>query len=940
MHLHQPNNVAIAQAVMATGATIDEAWDMTIWALNNNSNGIPNAYVNLTFDQFEPSIDEYTNDLGTIFLPDFIGRRWSNSGVSASTVVSVDCAYDSISNSTSFTLDSDKVISCILPLDNQAPFLLWTSPLDSAIYPSNSDVVFNASDSWDLDDDELTFTWTSDLDGEIQSSCTETWQFPNGPSNGVPFTANANDTWNCTLSDGIHQITLEICDDTGHCVSEQRVIELSNQPPVIVFDVTPGLTPWSELVIPRTQHVVFNLTGTFDPEGDTLSCWIKRSYQQGQGQPWLSAECPTEIWMNLSMAETVPSTFDLEIYASDGINTPSVYIIPVELYNEVPEPEFTLTRLGNASEDEVTLDGTATIDPEGDTLEIEYWSNLDGQLSWNNTEAGKMWTGFLSRGIHSIEMRVVDDRPEHINSTRVTTMLVDVENSLPRSVIDTPLDSLTYDSSELIWFSANGSGDYDAWCGTFPDGDWHCAENQPAAGSEFLVVTWESDIDGRLTPEGEDWLIFSGRLSEGTHNITLSVDDGIHNPQLMMIVVEITQSAPVLGLVSPLDGDILKSSQGVNWDATQSVDYDGDDFVMSIRSNLLNDPILEDVDPFVTHMTMLSAGVHTIEITLTDSTDRTRTEFFTLTVDESDPEAILISPENRLSISAGDSVVLEEESTDADDDMVVREWRYWALGATWPEVISTNSLDTYTLPPGEHHLSLYVEDSRGGWDEIHVNVTMQSSLPKLDANSLIISPSALTAGVKTEFKVSIIMIDEDGTTDNVRATLTHGIQFWEFNLSYTGADNVWSGTVELTANDVGRPNLKIIATDGDGENAAVDVVSKTLVVNEGAEDGRIMTFVIAATSLVVVLGLIAFVANSRRKKMAELDMIESWDAFGQKKNKLPDQSIEGKEVPELESGLTDSAHEVEAEEASIPEIEEAMIEQKPKQDLDLDWDNV
>nr|MCS5533190.1 right-handed parallel beta-helix repeat-containing protein [Candidatus Poseidoniaceae archaeon] len=606
MHLHQPNNVAIAQAVMATGATIDEAWDMTIWALNNNSNGIPNAYVNLTFDQFEPSIDEYTNDLGTIFLPDFIGRRWSNSGVSASTVVSVDCAYDSISNSTSFTLDSDKVISCILPLDNQAPFLLWTSPLDSAIYPSNSDVVFNASDSWDLDDDELTFTWTSDLDGDIQSSCTGTWQFPNGPSNGVPFTANANDTWNCTLSDGIHQITLEICDDTGHCVSEQRVIELSNQAPVIIFDVTPGLTPWSELVIPRTQHVVFNLTGTFDPEGDTLSCWITRSYQQGPGQ---TSGCPTEIWMNLSMAETVPSTFDLVIYASDGINHPaSMYTIPVELYNEVPEPEFTLTRLGNASEDEVTLDGTATVDPEGDTLEIEYWSNLDGQLSWNNTEAGKVWTGFLSRGIHSIEMRVVDDRPEHINSTRVTTMLVDVENSLPRSVIDTPLDSLTYDSSELIWFSANGSGDYDAWCGTFPDGDWHCAENQPAAGSEFLVVTWESDIDGRLTPEGEDWLIFAGRLSEGTHNITLSVDDGIHNPQLMTIVVEITQSAPVLGLVSPLDGDILKSSQGVNWDATQSVDYDGDDFVMSIRSNLLNDPILEDVDPFVTHMTMLSAG--------------------------------------------------------------------------------------------------------------------------------------------------------------------------------------------------------------------------------------------------------------------------------------------------------------------------------------------
>ena len=45
-------------------------------------------------------------------------------------------------------------------------------------------------------------------------------------------------------------------------------------------------------------------------------------------------------------------------------------------------------------------------------------------------------------------------------------------------------------------------------------------------------------------------------------------------------------------------------------------------------------------------------------------------------------------------------------------------------------------------------------------------------------------------------------------------------------------------------------------------------------------------------------------------------------------------------LPKLESGLTDSTQEVEDEEDLIPEIEEAMLEQKPKQELDLDWDNV
>jgi len=125
--------------------------------------------------------------------------------------------------------------------------------------------------------------------------------------------------------------------------------------------------------------------------------------------------------MNLSMAESVPSTFDLVIHASDGINNPTTYTIPVELYNEVPEPLFEVIRTGTASEDELTFDGTATIDPEGDTLEVEWWSSLDGQLAWSNGTNAATWTGHLSRGVHTIEMRVVDDRPEHINSTRMNS---------------------------------------------------------------------------------------------------------------------------------------------------------------------------------------------------------------------------------------------------------------------------------------------------------------------------------------------------------------------------------------------------------------------------------------------------------------------------------------------------------------------------------------
>ena len=121
LHLHQPVDVQLGSAVLAAGATVDIAWDLTVWVVNNYSNGVPNANVNVTFSDFEPSVQMNSNDLGYVFLPDFIGQRWSSSGASAHNTLSASCGYDSTSNSSTATLDQDRVVPCILPLDNQAP---------------------------------------------------------------------------------------------------------------------------------------------------------------------------------------------------------------------------------------------------------------------------------------------------------------------------------------------------------------------------------------------------------------------------------------------------------------------------------------------------------------------------------------------------------------------------------------------------------------------------------------------------------------------------------------------------------------------------------------------------------------------------------------------------------------------------------------------------
>ena len=776
LHLHQPVNVSASDAVLASGATLDVAWDLTVWVINNNSNGIPGASVNVTFSSFEPSITLPTNDDGTLFLPDFISQRWTASGASALNTAEVDCGYFSVENTTTATFGGDLVVYCHLPLANQAPFIRWTSPVDGAVYPSGAEVFFNASDSWDLDNDSMTFKWRSSLDDDIVANCAGVFHGNDHPGGGAPFLANSDPFSQvppyCQLSDGVHEISLQVC-DIGHCMEEKRTIELVNFAPVLAVDFEPALNPWSELIMPQTGTVTVNTTGTYDPEGDDFACVIDFNGEGvGWGNQWV---CPEELTYTFDYTtEEPPASATMTVLAFDAVGNNASYSVPVMLYNEIPDPVFTVDRLSSASEALVTLDGSATVDPEGDALSITYTSSLDGVLQVGSE---LVWEGHLSRGVHTITMEVTDDRAEHANQSKSNAILLTVDNAEPVAVIASP-PAQTFDSSELISFSANGSGDYDAACSTFPtEGDWVCAEVEPATGSEFLVVTWTSNLDGRLTPEGEDWLLFEGRLSAGEHEITLSVDDGIHEPITTTRTITVTPSAPVLGLVNPQPDTVHPSSTTFMLDASESVDYDGDDFTITLRSSQLNEPLLVDVDPNEQHAFTLNAGEHQMTVTLTDATGASRDEGFSLTVVESAPVLVLIAPENRQSIVPGGALVLEEASYDADNDLTVREWRRYAPELSEPEVLSTRSKDELTgLLPGEYHLSLYVEDARGNSVEQHVNITIQSSLPSLERDSLSLSSETFTQNELNVLTVRIALSDPDGTTDDVRVNITLGVQ--------------------------------------------------------------------------------------------------------------------------------------------------------------------
>jgi hypothetical protein len=876
LHLHQPSNIDYLGANIDGNGWIEEAWDLNIWVINNNSNGVPNAGVNLDFDQLETAISDSTGELGTVTFPDLRGKKYTSVGESGYTNVSIDCAYDSISNSTSTILSEDRTIWCHLPLANQAPFLIWDSPIDQNIYPSQGDVLFNASDSWDLDDDLMTFTWTSSLDGDLESSCTGTWQYPNGPSNGVPFTANANDTWACQLSDGIHDITLEICDDKGNCIQETRTIELVNQAPIIVINTDPSLSSWGELISPITRPVEYWLNGTYDPENDILTCswsWPGNNEQIN--------DCVNGTGY-ISFANMSESYFDLTLSVSDGINPPSEWVIPVELYNEMPLAAMNVSRDGNLSEDEVSLVST-TIDPEGDEITYLWESNLDGIISNQSS-----WNGYLSRGTHVLTLSVNDGRMEHINSTSENSTLLIVENSPPKANIQSPVIGETYDSSHLFEFNSSGSGDWDSACSTFPPNiSWHCSPEEPATGSEYLIYSWQSDIDGLLQESGLDWLIFEGHLSSGSHNITLTIDDGIHSPVSTSMSVEVSASAPVLGLIEPNLSLGYHSSDLIQLDIRDSIDYDGDNFTFSLVSDISGE-ILVDANPMEIHEIQLAAGEHSLTFTLLDATGLSRDEIVDLVVVESDPAAIIYSPINNQFYEPGELVIFDSNGTnDADDDITRREWRIYSPDEIYPTVISNDEYYSTSLAPGVHHVSLFVEDRRGGITEAHLNITVASSSP--DLSNLTASPKSVLIDERSTIQVSVELNDPDGTTQQINATITKNLQTWSFNLSDENGDGIWTGKIEIMPGETGSAQVKVTAIDGEN----LDYTSINIEFVE--EDNDITSLYVTAGVIggfILLSSIIAMLILRRRKRLADIDLIDSWGVFGTDSKEYLEEELE------------------------------------------------
>ena len=852
---------------------LDVMWSVDVHTVNQHLLHIPHADINLTFDLYE---SEFTSTLpysGRDWHGPFIGERWTPmQGWSDVNRVHTGCDYDGVHNdSVAADLDADISVFCRLELPNQPPFILWDSPEDEAIYASGGQVTFDANRSWDLDFDELDYSWSSSIDGDLLAACGQP-----SDSNGSWFTANL--ATSC-LSDGVHQITLEVCDSQSQCVQETREIELVNLPPVLSVGTTPQISAWGTLYIGITANVTIHLGSTYDPEGDLMHCWVETSYEGGDGlPPEGEPNCPNTIIHTFPGA---PNQFSVTVYASDGVNVPVSWTFNVELYNEIPEAQLEVSRTGTTSSATVHLDGTATFDPEGDGVKFEFWSDRDGLLSSGVTPDSTVeWMGTLSKGTHLITMYASDDRPNHAGMWNSATAEISVSNSPPVALIASPSDGILTDSGVLLVFDATGSGDWDAACSDLPDNGSGLVCNPFADFSTDLVsVLWESDLLSE--PMGSGWTLET-RLPEGVHQVTLTVEDGSGASDVAEIMVRVDESAPVLILDSPMPDIEVYSNLPVLFDFRRSFDPDGDDFTISVYSDLMAEPILEDKTTEYWYNDYLPAGEHTLRFELIDSNGMQRTHSQSLTVLETGPVAGISGLTEGQYIPPGEPVVLNASASyDYDEDIVLYQW-VLSDGT----LLSDKIVHTANFPPGPVRVDLLVKDSRGASSSASINLTIGSSSPQL--YELEVSPSSIDLEDPTTVLITVRLVDLDGTTSTVRGELRAGGVSQALELRDDGTegdqfagDGIWTYRSVWTLSG-SSARVEVWALDGDTVSPGlVEVIPIETPEDANMLDwllGTGLPFLIVALTIAIMAG-IAYASTRRRQVSKDLEMIESWSGF-------------------------------------------------------------
>jgi hypothetical protein len=474
---------------------------------------------------------------------------------------------------------------------------------------------------------------------------------------------------------GLNQSTLyyyrvTVCDASANCVNQTGTFTtLTHVNSLPVVDIT---MPPADTIFQNGTTIAFSCTAT-DAEDGNLN---------GNSVVWTSdIDGNFGNSTSVSFAGLSIGNHTINVTATDsdgGVGQDSVQIeVRAAPVNNLPTATITAPLNGSvvAAGDMVTFTGTGN--------DFEDGALTGTSLVWTSSINGQIGTGAsfslsnLSLGTHTITLTATDS--QNATGTDVISVIV---HARPVVAITAPANGSSFQNGTAVNFT-----------GTATD-----AEDVAMTGADLV---WTSSRDGQI---GTGASFSLSNLSVGTHTITATATDSDNFTASASVQVDIVSGpvnqAPVVNITSPASAITVNEGASVVFTASATDAEDG-----NLGASIVWTSGNVTLGTGATITSVLSAGVHTVTATATDSGSRTGTDTVQVTVLEgsnivnSTVDSVFIAAQNGDLNTALTHIVGSNVTTST-----VNESRITLS-------VITNSIILHSTVLRSHVLDSYVENS-------------------------------------------------------------------------------------------------------------------------------------------------------------------------------------------------------------------------------------
>ena len=427
----------------------------------------------ITFDaskssDWDGTITEYNWDFDSDGSTDATGRilthDYQTAGVYDATLTVIDDDGNSISKTHALTIQ------------RTAPTASFT-PGNGATFMRGTTVMFDASNSNDLDGTIEEYQWDFESDGTVDAT---------GETTSHAYSVT-----------GAVDVTLTVIDDNGETGTVTHTYNILNNPPVAAFDPADGSR--------FEQNSVVNFDASASDDSDGTITQYEWDFNDdgvidatGVSPSWTYAGAGS-YGVTLTVTDDNGDT-DSEIH---GINI-----------NSLPYVSFTPSSGANFDRDEtITFDGSASGDSDGTIEEYRWDFGNDGTIDATGPTTTRSYS---TLGSYDITLTVVDNN----GATQSATHTINIRNNPPVAEFS-PADGSRYAQGDGIDFDATASNDPDGTIVEYRwdfDSDGTTDSTEPTLTYAFIN---SGTFDVTLTVVDND-----GRSSSVTHTLEITDNTG------------------------------------------------------------------------------------------------------------------------------------------------------------------------------------------------------------------------------------------------------------------------------------------------------------------------------------------------------------------------------------------------------------------------------